>query len=48
MYVTDQSCYLSALSVAGLVIAIYGEGVHPGNCRSAVEKMRDYLMGQNY
>ncbi|KAI0218681.1 Profilin [Lamellibrachia satsuma] len=43
----DGGCSIAKANTC-LVIAIYGEGVHPGNCRSAVEKMRDYLMGQNY
>ena len=42
----------SGLSVAKAntcyVIGLYHEGILPGNCRNAVEKMREYLSSQNF
>jgi profilin len=31
-----------------LIIGIYGDGQQPGNCRSNVERIRDYLVGVGY
>jgi profilin len=37
-----------AKAIKCLIIGIYKDGQQPGNCRTKVEAMRDYLKGNGY
>jgi len=31
-----------------IIIGVYGDGMQPGNCRTQVERIRDYLVSSGY